>query len=59
MPKRGALHHNAKLTEQDVLDIRRKYAEGNTSHFKLASEYNIDSTDTIGRILRRKTWTHI
>jgi hypothetical protein len=59
MPKKGSLHHNAKLTEDDVRDIRRRYAEGGTSHFKLAQEYDIDSTDTIGRIIRRQTWTHI
>lgn len=59
MPRRGSLHHKAKLTEAQVQEIRAKYATGNTSHWKLAMEYDIDSTDTIGRIIRRETWTHI
>lgn len=59
MPKRGSLHHKAKLTETQVREIREKYAAGNTSYWKLAMEYDIDSSDTIGRIVRRLTWTHI
>jgi hypothetical protein len=59
MPKRGALHHNAKLTENQVQAIREEYATGTTSHWKLAMKYDIDSSDTIGRIIRRETWTHI
>lgn len=59
MPKRGSLHHHAKLTEDQVREMREKYAAGNYSYWKLALEYDIDSTDTIGRIIRRETWTHI
>lgn len=58
-PKKGSLHHNAKLTEQQVLEIREKYAAGGVSYWKLAMEYDINSTDTIGRIINRQTWTHI
>lgn len=59
MPKRGSQHHLAKLTEEQVLKIREEYAAGGTSHWKLALKYNIDGSNTIGRILRRETWTHI
>lgn len=57
--KLGSLHHNAKLTEDQVRDIRREYAAGGTSHFKLALKYDIESTDTIGKIIRRDSWTHV
>lgn len=59
MPRRGSKHHLAKLTEEQVLQIREKYAAGGTSHWKLAMEYGIDGVNTIGKILRRETWTHI
>lgn len=59
MPRRGSLHHLAKLTEEQVLAIREEYATGKTSHWKLALKYDIDGTNTIGRIIRRETWTHI
>lgn len=59
MPKRGSLHHKAKLTEDKVRAIRKEYAAGGTSHFKLAMKYDIDSTDTIGKIIRRTAWTHV
>jgi hypothetical protein len=58
-PKKGSRHHNAKLTEAQVREMREKYAQGGTSYWKLALEYNISSADTIHRIITRKTWTHI
>jgi HNH endonuclease len=42
--------HQSTLTEEDVREIRRKYAVGNTSHRKLGAEYKIDHR-VIGRIL--------
>jgi hypothetical protein len=59
MARKGSLHHKAKLTEADVREIRKKYAAGNTSYWKLAMEYGIDSTDTIGKIIRGTAWTHV
>lgn len=59
MPRRGSLHHKAKLTETQVKAIREEYATGKTSHWKLAMKYDIDSPHTIGAIIRRETWTHI
>lgn len=59
MPRRGERHHNAKLTDAKVLAMREEYATGKTSHWKLAMKYDIESADTIGRIIRRETWTHI
>lgn len=59
MPRRGSLHHKAKLTEKQVRAIREEYATGTTSHWKLAMKYDVDSAATIGSILHRRTWTHI
>ena len=49
---------NAKLTPDQVLEIRDKYAKGNTTHRKLAEEYNIHHSQ-ITKILTRKLWSHI
>jgi hypothetical protein len=57
--KSGSRHHKAKLTEKQVIEMREKYAAGGTSYWKLAMEYDIDSGNTIGQIIRRRTWTHI
>lgn len=59
MPRRGSQHHLAKLTEDQVRRMRQQYAEGGTSYWKLALEYNLSSTDTVGKIINRVTWTHI
>jgi group I intron endonuclease len=56
--KRGTVHHNAKLTESIVLEIRKKYQPRAYSYGKLAEEFGVDRK-TIIRIIQRKTWTHI
>jgi hypothetical protein len=45
----------AKLTQEQVDEIRSKYAEGNTSQRKLAREYQV-SQPMIGFIVRREWW---
>lgn len=61
--KPGEAHHKAKLTEDMVRDMRRKYAEGGYTHFSLWQEYyeiaGIESTATISAILTRKNWKHV
>jgi len=47
----------SKLTEAQVLSIRREYAEGK-SQSELARKYGVDQT-TIHYIVTRKTWKHI
>ena len=51
---RGQKHGNAKLTEQQVLDIRKDPR----SLRKIAKDYNMDYT-TISAIKKRITWKHI
>ncbi len=55
---RGERQHLAKLTETDVLEIRRLYAQGGVSQSKLAAQFGVDQTG-ISAIIRRFTWKHI
>jgi hypothetical protein len=48
----------AKLTNNQVIEIRLRYAAGGTSCKKLGNAYGVDAA-TIHRIIIRKTWTHI
>lgn len=53
----GSKNGNAKLTEEDVLEIRKLLLKGEKK-IKIAKMYNV--TDTlIGRIAKNKTWKHI
>lgn len=55
---KGSLHRNAKLTEDAVLDIRRRYAAGGIYQRELANEYGV-TRFAIGEIVNRVNWTHI
>lgn len=55
---RGSSHPVAKLTEQQVLDIRTKYASGLFLQREIAAEYGI-TQDNVSYIIHRKTWKHI
>ena len=52
--KRGSAHHKSKLTEEDVLNIRRLHDDG-TPNKELADQYSVSST-TISNIVARTTW---
>lgn len=54
-PPRGESHMKAKLTEHQVKQIR---AETGNSQRTLARKYGVAQT-SIGRILRRDTWSHV
>ena len=55
---RGEEHGCAMLTEETVLEIRRRYALGFDSHRTLANDFGVTKTQ-IYRILARKSWNHI
>jgi hypothetical protein len=55
--RRGCANGRAKLTDQDVLDIRRSFKLGCTIH-ALAAKYDVTRT-AIRMILRRVTWKHV
>ena len=54
----GQGHPNAKLTDEIVLEIRRKYDKENYSVKDLSYDYGIHQS-AMSRIVNRKRWTHI
>lgn len=63
--EKGRTAHNfgvkcgkSKLTEGEVVSIRRVYAQGGTSHRKLAKQFGV-SKGTITFILHGDTWRHV
>jgi hypothetical protein len=55
---RGEQKWNAKLTEDDVREIRAAYRNGNTSRRKLAAQFGMSRTH-IGNIVRGEKWKHV
>lgn len=53
---RGERHGCAVLTEQNVRDIRKLFADG-ASYKQLSSHFGVSDV-SIGRIIRRKNWAH-
>lgn len=56
--RHGEGHYHAKLTADDVREIRQRYAAGGISYSRLASLYGI-SIGTVGKLVRRQRWQHI
>lgn len=54
----GAGSHAAKVTEADVLEIRRLWAVEKTPHSEISSRFGLDKT-TISDICRFKTWQNV
>ena len=57
-PQKGIANGNAKLTEDDVREIRRLYATGQLTQPELALQFGV-SRQVIGQIVRRETWKHV
>ena len=54
----GARNGKAKLTDEDIRDIRLTYASGAAYQKELAKEYGVCQTQ-ISKIVRQVQWTHI
>lgn len=54
----GEARQSAKLREVEVIEIRRLYAAGGTSHSILARKFGV-AMETIRAIVIRKNWRHI
>jgi hypothetical protein len=54
----GEAHPRAKLTESNVIDIRRKYQPYKTTAKMLSKEYGVSERE-IKSIVYRETWSHI
>lgn len=60
-PERVARGHQAgtsKLTNEQVAEIRSRYAAGGISQYELAREYGVRQP-AISRLITRKRWSHI
>lgn len=53
----GSNNNFSKLSEKDVLEIRKIYQKGTTQQ-KIADKFNI-ARNTVSMIVNRKCWTHI
>lgn len=54
----GMRQHQAKLTDQQVRQIRIEYAEGGTSCKKLGRKYGVNH-NSIWVMLKGRTWRHV
>lgn len=54
----GERNGRAKLTTQDVLNIRNEYVEGSITQQELSEQYGVART-VISYIIHRKIWKHI
>ena len=55
---RGEKQGHAKLTEENVREIRRRYAAGGVYQKALASEFNVVLSN-ISQVIKRQTWAHV
>lgn len=53
--RHGDEHPYAKLTNEAVLEIRRKYQRGVYGYCRLAKEFGVH-VETIKPVIRRTTW---
>lgn len=53
----GEAHPNSKLTNEEVLQIRKLYSQGFSINV-IARNYKVSKWN-ITQIVERKTWTHI
>lgn len=56
--KAGEANHLSKLADDQVREIRCRYAHGGIRQADLAQEYGI-TQGTVGKIVNRRTWTHV
>lgn len=54
----GTQHHSAKLTEDQVRQIREQYADGTQNQYQLAATFGVTKR-AIWAIIHRKTWIHV
>lgn len=55
---KGGAHYRTHLTENDVLDIRARYAKGSATLTELAREHRAN-IGTVWSIVNRRNWRHI
>lgn len=55
---RGEEQHHAKLTQDDIVKIRKRYDGGGISMSQLGLQYGVHAT-AICKIVKRQAWKHI
>lgn len=55
---RGENHHQAKLTNAQVIEVRHLYAQGNISQAEIGEKFGM-SRPGISAIINRRNWAHI
>lgn len=56
-PRKGSSHHNAKLTELDVINIRNMHSKFGLNYVK--EKFSQVNKFTMMKIIYRNTWKHI
>jgi predicted XRE-type DNA-binding protein len=56
--ERGGAHVRAKLTDEIVIMIRRRYAEERIKQSELAADFGV-TQPLISAVIRRKIWSHV
>lgn len=56
--RKGEQHHAAKLTDEQVREMRRRYADGGISQRLLGLEYGIQQ-GAVSAIVRGLKWSHV
>jgi len=56
--RRGDLHGTAKLSSEQVSEIRARYAAGGVSQKELAAAFGVTAIN-ISKIVRRESWKHV
>ena len=56
--RRGETHPSAKLTDMQVLDIRRLWKMGHRNVRVMARNHKVSSSNIL-KIVRNETWTHL
>lgn len=54
----GENNHRSKITNRQVIEIRKLYKTGKYYHREIAKKFNIAETQ-IGRIIRKQSWKYI
>ncbi|WP_190329522.1 HNH endonuclease [Streptomyces venezuelae] len=57
-PRRGEQNSRAKLTDANVQEIRRRYAEGGVTQQALSELFGVSSS-IISGVIRGQRWTHV
>lgn len=55
---RGSKHARARMTEEDVLSMRRRYKSGEATQRQLAREYGY-AADYISKVINGTYWKHV